>query len=53
MDFIKSKIKEMEKIVTNFVEVITDLDETNFNDPDKETILQKVQLEKEEYEDKN
>ena len=29
VDFSKSKIQEMEKIVTNFVEVITDLDESS------------------------
>ena len=53
VDFSKSKIKEMERIVTSFVEVITDLYETSFNDPNKETLLQKVQAEQEEYEDKN
>ena len=53
LDFSKSKIKEMERIITSFVEVITDLDKTSFNDPNKETLLQKVQAEQEEYEDKN
>ena len=33
--------------------MITDLDESSFNDPNKETLLQKVQVEQEEYEDKN
>ena len=32
-DFSKSKTKELEKIVTNFVELITDLEKSNFNDP--------------------
>ena len=43
----------MEKIITNFVEVIKDLNESSFNVPNKETLLQKVQVEQEEYEDKN
>ena len=53
VDFCKSKIKELEKIDDNFVEVITDLEESNFTDPDKDTILKKVQTEQDEYEDKH
>ena len=41
VDFNKSKVQEMEKIVSRFVEVITDLDESSFKDPNKETLLQK------------
>ena len=47
VDFSKSKIIELEKIITNFVEVITDLEESNFNNPDKGTILKKVQVKQE------
>ena len=53
VDFSKSKVQEMEKIVSKFVEVITDLDESSFTDPNKETLLQKIQVEQEEYEDKH
>ena len=34
VDSSKSKIKELKKIVTNFGEVITGLEESNFNDPE-------------------
>ena len=37
----------------NFIAVITDLDESNFTDPDKEAVLKKVQSEQEEYEEKH
>ena len=45
VEFSKSKIKELAKIVDNFIAVITDLDESNFTDPDKEAVLKKVQSE--------
>ena len=53
VEFSKSKIKELAKIVNTFINVITDLEENNFTDPDKEAVLKKVHSEQEEYEEKH
>ena len=53
VEFSKSKIKELTKIVDTFIAVITDLEENYFTDPDKEAVLKTVLQEQEAYEEKH
>ena len=49
----KNKMKDLTNIVDTFTAVITELKESYFTDPTKDTLLTTIQTEQDQYEDKH